>query len=70
MFARIRWAAKGHGKRGGARVIYYFQNESLPLLLLNVFAKNEKVNLSKAERNEIKKRLPLWMSAYVGKKKT
>jgi hypothetical protein len=49
-------------------VIYYFRNESLPLLLLNVFAKNEEVNLTRAERNEIKKRLPQWMSAYASKK--
>ena len=63
---KLRWAAKGRGKRGGTRVIYYFRNESLPLL--NVFAKNEKVNLTRAERNEIKKRLPQWMSAYASKK--
>jgi hypothetical protein len=27
----------------------------VPIFLLNVFAKGEKVNLSKAERNELKK---------------
>ena len=45
---KVRWAAKGRGKRGGARIIYYFQNESLPLLLLNVFAKSQKIDLTKA----------------------
>jgi mRNA-degrading endonuclease RelE of RelBE toxin-antitoxin system len=28
---KFRWAAKGKGKSGGARVIYYFHNEALPV---------------------------------------
>lgn len=32
-------------------MIYYFHNESIPVFLLDVFAKNEKDNLTKAERN-------------------
>ncbi len=28
---KLRWKATGRGKRGGARVIYYFHNDSLPL---------------------------------------
>ncbi len=39
---KIRWAVKGRGKRGGVRVIYYFPNESMPLIVLDLFAKNEK----------------------------
>jgi len=33
------------------RVIYYFHSEAMPLYLLTMFAKNERANLSKAERN-------------------
>jgi mRNA-degrading endonuclease RelE of RelBE toxin-antitoxin system len=51
---KIRWAVKGRGKRGGARVIYYYRNESLPLFLLNVYAKNQRADLTSAERNEFK----------------
>jgi len=40
------------------RVIYYFYNESLPLFLLNVFAKNEQANLTRAELNAMKALLP------------
>jgi hypothetical protein len=29
---KIRWALPGMGKRGGARVIYYYHNERLPHL--------------------------------------
>jgi hypothetical protein len=61
---KLRWRAPGRGKRGGTRVIYYYYNESLPLFLLNVFAKNEKVNLSQAERNQMKILLPRLVSGY------
>ena len=61
---KLRWRAQGRGKRGGVRVIYYYHNESLPLFLLNVFAKNEKANLTKAERNEMKSLLPRLVTGY------
>ena len=48
---KLRIALAGRGKRGGARVVYFFHNESIPVFLLDVFAKNEKANLTKAERN-------------------
>jgi len=60
----LRWRAQGRGKRGGVRVIYYYHNESVPLFLLNVFAKNEKANLTKAERNEMKALLPRLIAGY------
>jgi len=50
---KLRWAANGKGKSGGCRVVYFFHNHSKPLFLLTVFGKNEKANLSKAERNEL-----------------
>ena len=61
---KLRWRAQGRGKRGGVRVIYYFHNESLPLFLLSVFAKNEKASLTKAERNEMKALLPRLVAGY------
>jgi len=42
---KLRWALEGRGKRGGARVIYYFHNEHVPLFALDAFAKNEKADL-------------------------
>ena len=50
---KLRWARDGRGKSGGVRVIYYFHSEAMPLYLLTMFAKNERANLSKAERNEL-----------------
>ena len=46
----------GNGKRGGARVIYIWRNHKFPVFLIMVFPKNEKENLSKSERNALKKR--------------
>ena len=31
---KVRFAASGHGKRGGARVIYYYLDESMPIYAL------------------------------------
>ena len=52
---KLRFAAKGKGKSGGVRVITFFTGKELPVFLLNVFSKNEKINLSAAERNSLKR---------------
>lgn len=52
---KLRMAISGKGKSGGARVIYYYLNTSMPLFLLTMFSKGEKENLSKAERNTLTK---------------
>jgi hypothetical protein len=48
---KVRFGFGGRGKSGGARIIYLFSGASLPVFVLAVFAKNEKANLSTAERN-------------------
>ena len=50
---KLRWARGGRGKSGGVRVIYYFHSDAMLLYLLTVFGKNERSNLSKAERNDL-----------------
>ena len=47
---KLRWALPGRGKSGGARVIYYYHNESITLYALDIYAKNQKANLSAAEK--------------------
>ena len=56
---KLRWRLPGRGKRGGARVIYYYHSERLPVFLLAAYAKNERADLSKAERNAMKKLIPI-----------
>lgn len=50
---KLRWAREGGGKSGGYRVIFYYYNASIPLFALALYAKNEKINLTKAQCNEI-----------------
>ncbi|MDR3424091.1 MAG: type II toxin-antitoxin system RelE/ParE family toxin [Alphaproteobacteria bacterium] len=47
---KIRWSRAGMGKRGGARVIYYYYNETAPVFLLAAYAKSEKEDLSPQEK--------------------
>lgn len=47
---KMRVARQGRGKSGGARVVFLFAGENLPVFLLTVFAKNEKADLSPRER--------------------
>jgi len=55
-FRKVRVARKGMGKSGGARVVYIWRNQRFPVFLITVFAKNQKENLSMAERNTLRKR--------------
>lgn len=61
---KLRWATGGGGKSGGARIIYYFHNRSMPLFLLTLFGKNEKTNLSQQERNDLSKLTGLLVKNY------
>lgn len=61
---KLRWARGGRGKSGGVRVIYYVHSEAMPLYLLTLFAKNERANLSKQERNELADVVDLLISAW------
>ena len=47
---KFRAPRTGGGKSGGYRTIYVFGGTHMPLILVTVFAKNEKDNLSKAEQ--------------------
>jgi hypothetical protein len=61
---KLRVAAKGKGKSGGYRVITFYAGTSIPVFLLNVFAKNERVDLTQAERNELRAVLAEMVHAY------
>ena len=61
---KIRWGSQGQGKRGGARVIYYY-NESIPVFALDIYAKNRKTDLSEADKRSLKRLLPILVSRYL-----
>ncbi len=47
---KVRVGRGSSGKRGGARVIYYFYNADFPLVLMALYAKNEKADLASRDR--------------------
>ncbi len=57
---KVRVAAKGHGKRGGARVIYYHFVSIDNIALLMIYPKNEQRDLTNAERKALKSIIEHW----------
>lgn len=52
---KMRWSFRGQGKRGGVRVIYYWAVEQEQLLLLLVYPKNVRDDLSPSQLRVLKK---------------
>jgi hypothetical protein len=52
------------GRRGGARVIYYY-NQSIPLFVLDIYPKNEKTSLSEADKRSLKQLPPIFVSRHM-----
>jgi hypothetical protein len=50
----VRWARDGGGKSAGVRTIYYYHDQDVPLILLTVYPKSVKDNLTAAEKGAIK----------------
>lgn len=65
---KVRWGLEGRGKRGGARVIYFFHDLEMPLYLLDAYAKNDRTNLTKAECNELRQVTELIVAACRGRR--
>lgn len=57
---KVRWKAKGKGKRSGVRIIYYWYKSMDQIFLLTVFAKNEVSDLSEDERKILKQIVEEW----------
>jgi hypothetical protein len=54
---KVRIAGRGKRKSGGYRVIVFYSGDDIPVFLLNVFSKGDRVDLSQAERNELRREL-------------
>jgi hypothetical protein len=52
---KLRWGVPGRGKRGGARVIYFWHPASATLLMLFAYPKNEREDLAPAQRQALRK---------------
>ena len=56
---KLRWSSKGHGKRGGARVIYFWWTSADRILLLDIYAKGQQENLRAAEIEQLRRKVTL-----------
>jgi hypothetical protein len=55
---KLRQALAGRGKRGGARVIYYFISTHAQIYLVYAYAKNEQENLTQTQIKQLASLLP------------
>jgi hypothetical protein len=51
---KVRWTRPGSGKRGGARVIYFYHAVDRPVYLLMVYAKARREDLTPEERRSVR----------------
>jgi hypothetical protein len=51
---KIRWGASGHGKRGGARIIYYWATQHNRILMLFIYTKNESSDLTTDQKKALR----------------
>ena len=51
---KVRFAASGRGKSGGARIIYYYLDGEMPLYALLAYPKNAKTNLTPDEKKAVR----------------
>lgn len=58
---KIRWRAKGKGKSGGVRIIYYFASEKGYLYLMAIYSKNQQTDLNKDELKKLAGQVREWL---------
>jgi hypothetical protein len=57
---KVRWALPGRGKRGGLRVICHWRVAEFQIVLVALFAKNVRTDLSPAQTRALAKSLKEW----------
>ncbi len=57
---KIRFGAKGKGKRSGIRVIYYFFDKKDRFYLLTLYSKNEISDLTVSQKKKLKQFMEVW----------
>jgi hypothetical protein len=66
---KLRWGLEGRGKRGGARVIYFYHSADMPLFALTAYGKNDRADLSQKDRNDFRQLTKLLAETYGRTKK-
>ena len=50
---KVRWSRSGSGKRGGARVIYFYHHADAPIYLLLAYAKVQRTDMTPDEKRTV-----------------
>ena len=66
---KIRWKGKNSGKRGGARIIYFFYNENFPIYLLFAYSKNIQADLTEHEKKLFRQLVSQLKNSFRSKEK-
>lgn len=51
---KLRWRGQGRGKRGGVRVIYYWATQEDQILMLFIYPKNVRDDLSSSQLKSLR----------------
>lgn len=52
---KLRWARAGTGKRGGARVIYFYYHTDAPIYMLLAYAKADSTDMTPDQKRQVSK---------------
>jgi len=52
---KARWSRGSRGKSGGIRAVFYYYVAGDTVYMIDAYAKNEKENLTDAEKNDLRK---------------
>jgi hypothetical protein len=63
---KLRWGRANIGKRGGARVIYFYYRTDVPIYMLLAYAKAVRADLTPNQRHQIAKLTMLLKEQHVG----
>ncbi len=63
---KIRWQVNHKGKSGGARIIYFFYNEKIPVFLLDIYRKSDKDDMSPKEKKVLNNMVDELIDSYGG----
>jgi len=66
---KLRVGSKNTGKSGGYRVITFFSGVNIPVFLVTIYGKNQKDNITDAEKNVMKSLAKAIVSIYRSKKR-
>ena len=58
---KIRWKVPGRGKRGGLRVIYYWDISAERIYMLLAYLKNKQEDLTPAQLRQLRQLIKEWL---------